>query len=83
VFASSSKLESFPAGRIRYSVRNLGERPISVCLEYTKEPRVLGGVTGPLTRAGFELRPGLTFEHDAGITQSGDDVRIVPVTRQL
>jgi hypothetical protein len=71
-----------PGGRIRYSVRNLGERPISVVWNIPKN-RAFLGVTGPLTRAGFELRPGQTFEHDAGITQSGDDVRIVQWQTQV
>jgi hypothetical protein len=59
------------SGRLRYSVRNLGPRPVRVVWNIPKND-ALSGVEGPFNKAGIELRPGQTFEHDAG--QSGDKI---------
>jgi hypothetical protein len=65
-----------PSDRVRYSIRNMGRRAVSVVWNIPKN-RAFSEVGGPFTRAGIELRPGETFERDVGIVQSGDDARIV------
>jgi hypothetical protein len=66
-----------PGGRVRYSVRNLGPRPVRVAWNVPKNA-AFSGVEGPFNKGGIELRPGQTFEYDAGIAQAGDDARILP-----